>query len=166
MREPILSVRRVAPVVWWVAGALAVAACTGDAPPRAPVAPALLSIGQARTLDAGGWAASVDDRGAPRFVWAAGAHPAPQGAGYEAAARAHLSAFAGAYDAGSEVLAELELDRVHTIPSGGRIAIFRRKAGGLEVARSEVKVLMREDGSLVAISGTPDPRPAPDYRAQ
>jgi large repetitive protein len=163
MRELISHVRRLAPVGWVAAVAVVLpVACTGDTPPsRAPAAPAPITSIQTRALDAGGSVASVDERGAPRFIWAAGQHPAPQGAGYEETARAHLARFAPAYDVGPALLAELELERVHTIPSGGRIAIFRRRASGLEVAQSEVKVLMREDGSLVAISGTPDPRSAP-----
>ena len=127
--------------------------CTGG--DRAAVAPPA-----ARATPAAGLvAASVDDRGAPRFAWAVEPQPAAPGTGIADAALGHLRRHAAAYGASAGDVDRLELVRVHDRGADGAIAFFRQRRGGLEIEGGEIKVLVRGDRSLVAISGGLDARP-------
>ena len=127
--------------------------------PAGPAAPATPRAGaaqvKARLAAAGATASDVAPDGTPRLIWATAPRPAPVGASPEAAARAHLAAFAPAFGVPRAAIDALRLQRVHTLHGGARVAIFRPQVAGLEVYRGDVKVLMRADGSLVAISGAP-----------
>ncbi len=132
-------------------------ACTGTAePPRArPSPPPAAASPEAALARAGGVAASHDERGRPRFVWAVAEKAVPAGASVEQAARAHIARFAPAYGADGTLASSLELVRVHDMGTRGKIAMFRQRVDGREVLGSSVKVLMRANLELVALVGTP-----------
>jgi Fungalysin metallopeptidase (M36)/PA domain len=108
-----------------------------------------------RVAAAGGVITSVDSDGVPKFVWAAGARPGPAGATPDGAARWHLRQFARALDVTPEDVDATTTLGVHALSSGDVIVALRQHYAGLDVLGSEVKVLMRGDNQLVAISGRP-----------
>jgi hypothetical protein len=108
-----------------------------------------------KVADAGGVIASSDADGVPKFVWAAGARPGPSGGRHEDAARWHLRQFAKAFDVTPAEVDATSTLGVHALSSGDVIVELRQQLGGLDVLGSEVKVLMRSDHELVAISGRP-----------
>src|SRR5262249_26320504 len=116
----------------------------------------------ARAL-ASGFAVSMDtQRGVPAFVWSAGA-PSPYQppqialATHEAAARAHLLKHAPMYGVSAAALDTAVVNYVNDLGRGGIIVSFRQVASRVELYRNDVKVLMRRDHGLVAISGSPYP---------
>ncbi|HEY3359319.1 MAG TPA: M36 family metallopeptidase [Polyangia bacterium] len=130
------------------------------APPAAPTPSGALAAAGPRVF-AGSVATAGDrHRTAPRFLWATTRQAPPAGATAEQAARAHLAAHAPAYGLDHAALAGAELAAVHDDHRGGLIVTLRQQAHGLEVYRGEVKVLMRRDLTLVALSGTPVALPA------
>jgi len=104
---------------------------------------------------AGGVVISEDADGVPKFVWAAGARPGPAGATHDGAARWHLRQFARAHNETPADLSTAATVGVHTLNSGDVIVELRQRVGGVDVFDSDVKVLMRGDHELVAISGRP-----------
>ncbi|EYF06557.1 M36 family metallopeptidase [Chondromyces apiculatus] len=100
---------------------------------------------------------SMDDRrGVPTFLWAtanAKASPRVVGATPERAARTYLEQHAMRYRLSPAALATVEVAEVHDTGTGGIIVTFRQRVGGIEVHRNALKVLMKRDLSLVAISG-------------
>jgi hypothetical protein len=108
----------------------------------------------------GSWVVtSVDDRGAPRFLWATASDAvnlAPTDA-----AREHLGRTAGAYAITPEALATLKPARTIDVRSGAAVTTFRHEIGGIEVYGSDVNVMLRRDGTLVAIAGAPHPAAVP-----
>ena len=104
---------------------------------------------------AGGVVTSEDADGVPKFVWAAGARPGPAGETHEGAARWHLRQFARAHDVTPADVSAASTLAVHTLNSGDVIVELRQRLAGVDVMGSDVKVLMRGDNSLVAISGRP-----------
>ncbi len=137
------------------------------APPgaAAALAPPALAAALAR---AGGAAASVDDRGAPTFLWAIGAraiHAAQPGATRAQLGHAHLARFAGAWGA-QDALGSVELDRVHELRAGGAVIMFRQRVDGVDVVPGRASVLVRDDGSLVAIGGGLNPAAIADKSGQ
>jgi hypothetical protein len=104
---------------------------------------------------AGGVVTAVDADGVPKFVWAAGAPTAPAGSTHEGAARWHLRQFARALDVTPADVAAASTLAVHALNSGDVIVELRQRVAGLDVLGGDVKVLMRGDHQLVAISGRP-----------
>jgi hypothetical protein len=102
---------------------------------------------------AGGVVTSVDSDGVPKFVRAAGARPGPLDATHEGAARWHLGQFVRAYDVTSADVSTADTVSVQTLTSGDVIVELRQRVRGVEVMGSDVKVMMRGDHKLVAISG-------------
>ncbi len=125
---------------------------------RAParVAPALrASVALRKSL-----VASTDPRtGAPTFVWGSRTSAAPLSVGMtaEEAARAHLLAHAELYGVSAAALGTARALHVHDTGRGGILVTFRQQIGGVALLRKDVKVLLRRDLSLVAISGSPSP---------
>ena len=104
---------------------------------------------------AGGVVTSEDSDGVPKFVWAAGAKPGPTDATHDGAARWHLRQFARALDVTPADVSTASTVAVHTTNSGDVIVELRQQLAGVDVVGSDVKVLMRGDHQLVAISGRP-----------
>jgi large repetitive protein len=102
----------------------------------------------------------VDERyDLPTFLWAgrsaarvpsagAGGRPDP-----EAAARDHLARHAHYYRMDDSDARDATLHHVHDTGQGGIIVAFQRVFDGIEVFRDELKVLLRRDLELVALSG-------------
>ncbi|HSN97333.1 MAG TPA: M36 family metallopeptidase, partial [Candidatus Nanopelagicales bacterium] len=114
-----------------------------------------------------GVAASIDERrGVPSFLWANGAQPAPPGvaARPDAAARQHLARFARAYGLTPAALATAEVAHVHDLGRGAVVVTLRQRLDGVEVYRNDAKVVMRQDLSLVAITGNLHPDGTPQAR--
>ncbi|WP_437970683.1 M36 family metallopeptidase [Sorangium sp. So ce260] len=143
------------------------------APEAASVAADLRASARARAARAGGIVTSVDEqRGAPTFLWAAnGAAPAgaaaagaaPAAAAVaaaatpEAAARLHLGRFAAAHGLTRAALETARVVHVHDVGQGPVIVVLRQRVDGADLFQTEVKVLMRQDLELVAISGNLHP---------
>ena len=104
---------------------------------------------------AGGVVTSVDSDGVPKFVRAAGAKRGPLGATHDGAARWHLRQFVRAYGVTPADVSGANTVSVQTLKSGDVIVALRQRVGGIEVMNSDVKVMMRGDQQLVAISGRP-----------
>src|SRR5262245_2854730 len=102
---------------------------------------------------AGGVVTSEDADGVPKFVWAAGARPGPAGATHDEAARWHLRQFAKAHNVTPADLSAAATVGVNTLTSGDVIVELRQRVAGVDVYGSDVKVLMRGDNELIAISG-------------
>lgn len=102
---------------------------------------------------AGGYPSSVDRRGVPTFIWAGTAEAPPSGSSHEAAARFHSARFANALGLRPEALAVAEPFFVSDRGEGGVVVQLRQRVGGVAVYGRELRLLMRKDHSLVALSG-------------
>jgi hypothetical protein len=103
------------------------------------------------------YVSSTDEAsGKPSFVWETAVAAAPKGASVEAAARYHLGRMARAYGLKADVASagSTELAFTHDLGRGARIVAFHQRVNGVEVYPGDVKVLMRPNLDLVAISGT------------
>ena len=107
-----------------------------------------------------GFAASLDARrGVPSFLWAAqlpqqALPPSIAASSPELAARWHLGRLAHLYDVPRTLVDTTEVAHVHDTGRGGIIVTLRQRVGGIEVHRAEVKVLLKRDLELVAVSGS------------
>jgi large repetitive protein len=110
---------------------------------------------------AGGFVASVDEKtGSPSFYWAQAGVPLPAGlAGAPAPriARYHLQQHAAQYNLTAAALGTASPVLVHDIGHGGVIVVFRQAIDGVEVLNSDMKVLTKPTGELVAIGGSLHP---------
>ena len=101
--------------------------------------------------------ASVDaQRGTPSFFWAQRGVALPAslaGATSERIAAHHLAANAERWGLTPAALASARPVLVHDTGRGGIIVVFRQSVGGVDLLRSDMKVLMTRSGELVAISG-------------
>ncbi|HVE81553.1 MAG TPA: M36 family metallopeptidase [Myxococcales bacterium] len=151
------------------AAALALFACNATPPPLTEPGPATAVTSARSTLGspppgapasqlaaaAGGWVASTDATGAPRLIVATGqAAAAIRGATPEAAAREHLRRFLDAQRVPVEALSAAALVGDRALAGGVRLVHFRQRVEGLDVLGSDVKVMMKGDNQLVAISGS------------
>lgn len=140
---------------------LLVASLAGAAPSRnedlsferAPAARSVPSVPGRTGLESR--VAWTDERtGAPSFVWGmldrAGTDPK---APVEDAARSHLAKHAALYGVSESALGATRVVRVHDTGRGGIVVIFRQSLDGAALLGHDVKVLMRRDRALVAISG-------------
>jgi hypothetical protein len=154
----------------WVGGLCAgLASCQGDTPTRITV-----QLKQPSTLAslpagapprrvaaaAGGHVSSVDERGVPRFLWATGHKAAPADKSPEDAARWHLARYAPAQKLRAADLSTTEVAYTQNFGAGGYVVALRQKINGIEVHNGAVKVLMRPNRELVALSGTLQPASA------
>jgi hypothetical protein len=112
-------------------------------------------------LRAGGIITSADAAGRPRFIRAvtgpaaAVVAPAAPGSSPETAAREHFARFAAAYGLQGDAVASVAPERTGRSPGGDYLVRMRQQIDGIEVYRGELKVLMRPDLTLMALSGTP-----------
>jgi hypothetical protein len=104
---------------------------------------------------AGGVVTSQDADGVPRFVVATDARSGPLGATHEGAARWHVGRFARALNVTPGDVAAASTLGVHTFKSGDVVVEMRQRFNGVDVYGGDVRVLMRGDHRLVAISGRP-----------
>ncbi|WP_437668770.1 M36 family metallopeptidase [Sorangium sp. So ce131] len=104
----------------------------------------------------GGLVASTDpQRGVPTFVWAStpGRRPPATHGTAEAAARWHLERHARLYGLPRTALDTAVVRKIHDTGRGGVVVTLGQDVDGVPVFRSEIKVLMRRDLALVALSG-------------
>ncbi|HEU4533537.1 MAG TPA: peptidase, partial [Polyangiaceae bacterium] len=121
-------------------------------------APAARPLSARAALSRQAVVASVDEqRGVPSFVWASRRSPDAfaLGASAEQAARAYLERYAPLYDVTRADVAAARVVAVHDTGRGGIVVTTRQQVGGVDVFRSEVKLLLNRDKSLLAISGAP-----------
>jgi uncharacterized protein YqgQ len=106
-----------------------------------------------------------EQRGVPTFIWAnpRRVHKTPYH-GQEESARWYLSQFSDAYGLTKASLDTVYVRRVHDTGRGGIIVFFGQRVSRVEVMRNELKVLMKRDLSLVAISREQAPRLHPILR--
>ncbi len=97
-----------------------------------------------------------DVRGVPAFVWAArsaaSTHPLSS-LPSEQAARRHLETHAAEYGLDETALATASVVQVHDLGRGPIVVVFRQRPMGVEVFRSDMKVMMDRGHDLVAIGG-------------
>lgn len=108
---------------------------------------------------------SLDDDGTPRFVRAAGVQAAPRGATPEVAARAHLARYAAAYGLGPAAIAAVKVLRVQDLGRRGVIVVLGQDVDGVDVHGGELRLLMRTDLSLTALSGSLSPLAQPTSKS-
>lgn len=89
------------------------------------------------------------------FLWALDDRLPPVPASLEASARWHLDRSAGRLGASNADLAAARVVRIANSGGDGRVVHLRQRAGGLDVYGGDIKVLMRDNHQLVAISGRP-----------
>jgi fungalysin metallopeptidase (M36)/PA domain-containing protein len=104
---------------------------------------------------AGGVATSMDADGVPRFVVATDGRSGPLGASHDGAARWHVGRFARALNVTPADVAAASTVAVNTFQTGDVVVEMRQRFAGLDVVGGDVRVLMRGDHRLVAISGRP-----------
>jgi hypothetical protein len=109
---------------------------------------------QALAFKAGGVITAADASGRPRFIRAV-SQTAASATSPEAAARAHFARFAPAYGIQGDPLTDTGVAGGGRTPRGDHLVRLRQQVGGIEIYRSDVKVVMRPDLSLVALSGSP-----------
>ena len=101
--------------------------------------------------------ASTDaQRGVPTFLWAARAASSSAvltGLTPEAAARHHLQQHAARYGLSAAALSTAFVTQILDTGRGGITVVLRQRPGGVEVLRTDVKVLMDRTLALVAIGG-------------
>ena len=116
-----------------------------------------------RAIDAGGIISASDQDGRPRFIWATQRLEAAPGSTPQEAARQHFRRFAPAYGieratatlATSSSPAAVEVGSINRTREGDYLVRLVQKVDGLDLYRSDVKVVMRSDLSLIALTGTP-----------
>jgi MYXO-CTERM domain-containing protein len=126
---------------------------------RYATAPQALSPAAPAAPVARGFASSWDtQRGVPTFFWANRSAPnlAAGGvatAGPEAAARAYVQELAGLYQLSPAALSAMEVRGVRDTGRGGILVVFGQRVDGIEVYRTQMKVLLDRTGQLVAVGG-------------
>ena len=135
------------------------------------LAPPVLLAGTAAVTPSVFVASSDSLTGAPTFLWAIHDADRPQGVSQggasllgispEQAARIHLADLAELYGLSAPSLATAEVVRVLDVGRGGITVVLRQRVGGIDLFRSDVKVLMTRDLELVAIGGNLHPAAVP-----
>ncbi|AKT39587.1 M36 family metallopeptidase [Chondromyces crocatus] len=117
-------------------------------------------------MKAGGVISATDERqGVPSFLWAvkdgvkaSKTHKVPRNIQKPAeAARYHLERFARAYNLGDAAVASAKVVHVHDLGRGAVVVTLRQHIDGTEVYRQEMKMILKQDLELVAISGNLHP---------
>ncbi|HEY0132549.1 MAG TPA: M36 family metallopeptidase, partial [Nannocystis sp.] len=101
--------------------------------------------------------AATAARGGASFYWSPTPEAARRGMSAEEAARFHVWRHRKTFSVGRAALSGVRLRFVHDQGRGGKIAVLRQSVGGVELHRSDIKVLMDRDHRLLAISGAPHP---------
>jgi hypothetical protein len=140
-----------------LAGGISCSAPSGTAPPDRPPTGAVQtrSTFESHAIKAGGIVTAVDDDGYPRFIWARSRMDAASGSSPEAAAGQHFTRFASAYGIDGEARSGVDVGSVNRTGRGDYVVTLRQQVDGVELYRGMVRVVMRSDLSLIALSGTP-----------
>jgi hypothetical protein len=109
--------------------------------------------------------ASVDDkRGTPTFLWVGqevnGTYPQAS-TSPEASARATLARFAPRYGLTPDALDTAEVARTLDLGRGAIVVVFRQRLGGVDVFRSDAKVILDQARRPIAIAGGLHPAARP-----
>jgi len=120
-----------------------------------PVPQAARSAYQNSATAAGGVVTSVDADGRPRFIWADDQQPAVRSRTTDAAAREHVARFAAAYGITKDAVGAMRVEPMRQTPRGDHLMRLVQQVDGIDIYRSELKMVLRPDLSLVALSGTP-----------
>jgi MYXO-CTERM domain-containing protein len=98
-------------------------------------------------------------RGVPSFVWAAKGAGEARGGGATpaAAAKAYLERFAPLYGLSGGDAGTARVTSVHDTGAGAIVVSMRQQIEGVEIFRSDVKLLLTRGLDLFAISGSPQP---------
>ena len=91
----------------------------------------------------------------PSFLWGLDDRLPPAGGSAESSARWHLERSAERLGASRSDLAQTEVIRSGDTGSDGVVVHLRQRVGGVLVYGSDIKVLMRANHQLIAISGRP-----------
>ncbi len=99
---------------------------------------------------------SIDEKTfVPTFLWSTNreAPSAAKSLSAESAARAHFAKHALRYGLSSAALRAATVEQIHDLDHGGIVVVFRQRIDGIEVFRSDMKVLLDRSFGLVAIGG-------------
>jgi len=108
---------------------------------------------------AGGVVRSFDaQRGVPSFVWAVSKRSSATIASPRMAALAHAARFADAYGLSTGALETLRVIHTHDTGRDGIVVRLRHEIGGIEVFHSDLRVMMKRNRDLVALSGRMHPQ--------
>ena len=142
-------------IAYWIGSVCLAAACQAEAPgaPAAPIAPPAASAALTPAASPGSVATSVDARGVPTFLWATAHEPPPPGATPALAARHHLARHVAALGASVDALPTVELASLRDMGASGVVAELKQRAGGVEIIGGSVRLLMKSDLTLVALTG-------------
>jgi hypothetical protein len=122
-----------------------------------------LASGGARSSSLGAVTSIDDKRGVPTFFWAPPDAPkAPMGltVSPDASARFYLEHYASLYGTTRRALAAAVPVKVHDAGNGAIVVTFRQYVDGIEVIRNDVRVVMKQNRDLVAITGNLHPSAA------
>ncbi len=119
------------------------------------LSPVTLSAAQQRAAGkAGGVVRSFDaQRGVPSFVWAVSKRSAATVASPRMAALAHAARYADSYGLTPGALKTLRVVHSHDTGRGGIVVRLRQEVNGIEVFHSDLRVMMKRNRDLVALSG-------------
>lgn len=133
-------------------GAGSLGACSNGGPERLTTSP----VPAQRAVSQDSFVASPDaETSRPRFLFSFDPTPSSEASvAVDDAARAHLIRLAPTYGVSERVVHKLERDPVHDLGHGAIVVAFRQRLSGVEVLGGELRVLLRRDHSLVAVSGT------------
>jgi len=119
------------------------------------LSPVRLGTEQRRAVGrAGGVVASHDGRrGVPSFIWAVKERSSATIASPRMAALAHAARHADGYALSAAALETLRVVHTHDTGRGGIVVRLRQDVGGVEIFHSDLRVMMKRNRDLVAISG-------------
>lgn len=144
------------------------ASCAGESPSSSP-ADLQAQVGGEQAPSPAVTVLSRDaTRGIPTLVRAHRSDRAPFVKAHsspEAAANTYLRQHAEMYGLSSRDLETVYVHHVHDLGQGGIIVRFRQRVAGLEVVRSELKMLLSRNLELVALSGNLQGGVAPELQA-
>jgi hypothetical protein len=136
--------------------ALALTATCSSSPPPAPTDPGPPKIQPTADLAAVALGVTIDardDRGAPRLIRAIVPRKALVGMTADEAARDHLAALKPLYLHNQQASA-LTTKSTQILRNGSSIVRLRQQVDNIDLHQSELRVMVHQDGSLAAVSGT------------
>ena len=147
--------------------ALFAAACAPGGPAPSSVgrgqAPLVAAgaTGAEHAIAAGGMPSGLDERGVPAFIFSLSAQAPARGTDADRAARFHIERYSAALGLQKEAMNTLAPAVVHDFGAGGVLARVQQRVDGIQVYGRELRLLMRHDGTLVAMSGRLHPTTTP-----
>src|ERR1043165_9568520 len=132
------------------------ATCSSPTPSGAPVDPGPAKVQPSVDLTAVSLGVTIDardERGAPRLIRAIVPRQAARGMTAEQAARDHLAALKPLWLSAGRA-SNLATQSIQKLRGGASVVRLRQQIDTIDVHQGELRVLVHDDGSLGAVSGT------------